>query len=519
MCITGSEFEMLRNANSIQDGSILSADVCIIGAGPAGIAIAYAFAGHNARVICLESGGIEAEDRAQQLNEGAFIGSSYKGLRGTRHRQVGGTACIWNTPLNGDVGAKYVPLDCCDFETRSEGIYPGWPIDRADIDLFYERAQSFCGLGPFTYDGSDWCKADETFDLPDQRVRRAVYQFGPSSAITDHRLGQVCASENTDLLFNATACALTLRGAKRSSATVSVKTFSGGRLTVEARFAIIAGGAIENARLLMVSREPGKEAPGDSHGWLGRCFMEHPRDYSLSLAPRGSDIFALAGFFDRHRADDGTIIAGRLACDPHTIIGQDLPNASLTILPLLRPSGLPSRLFEPVTRRVRRWLDLSVPAGHGWSEVTRPERHYIGLRFILNVEQWPHKDNHIRLGNDRDQFGVPKPEVHWHWRASDQKKLSRVRAVFAEALQAADIGEVRIRDDSKPDPSAHHHAGTTRMHTDYRLGVVDSDCRVHETDNLYVAGASVFPTAGYANPTLTTVALALRLADHLKTRL
>jgi choline dehydrogenase-like flavoprotein len=132
---------------------------------------------------------------------------------------------------------------------------------------------------------------------------------------------------------------------------------------------------------------------------------------------------------------------------------------------------------------------------------------------LLNVEQSPHPDNRITLSNRRDSLGVPLPSLHLEWRADDHARLVRLRELFARNL--ASVGAVTIDSSSLPDLNAHHHAGTTRMHDDPNRGVADRHGRVHSSDNLYVAGASTFPTAGFANPTLTIVAMAVRLARHL----
>jgi choline dehydrogenase-like flavoprotein len=158
-----------------------------------------------------------------------------------------------------------------------------------------------------------------------------------------------------------------------------------------------------------------------------------------------------------------------------------------------------------------RWLS---GAGHGWSTHRSATRNFDGFNVLLNIEQTPHPDNRITLSSRRDSLGVPFPSLHWQWRAEDNAKLARVRELFARNLASA--GVVNIDAGSVPDPNAHHHAGTTRMHDDPKLGVADRDGRVHAMENLYVAGASTFPTAGFANPVLTIVAMALRLARHLR---
>jgi choline dehydrogenase-like flavoprotein len=510
---------MICDAHAIADGTILNTDICVIGGGPAGVLVARAFIGHSAHVTLLESGGIEAETGAQDLNDGEFVGTPYAGLRKTRHRQLGGTACIWNTPVNnGDIGAKYVPLDECDFEPRPATSYPGWPFSRVQLETFYKQAQVACGLGAFEYSGNYWDARSTTFELADSRVRRMVYQFGPASLFTKQYTRDLQSSENVEILFHATACMLKFRNNGRVATTIEAGTLAGTRFRLRAGIIVLAAGAIENARLLLVSKEPGRDAPGDQHGWLGRCFMEHPRDYSISVSPADRGAFSMARFYDRHLAKDGTAIAGRIALNQETLVRDELSNSSLTLLPLVRHKVASTSMIGRALVRVRKAISRNISDGYGWSENPNPDRAFHGFRFILNTEQWPNPNNRLILGRDVDQLGVPKVEVHWRWRAEDQHRLDRACNVFAEALQATGIGKVKIRTGVAPDPNAHHHSGTTRMYDDCKLGVVDPDGRVYGTDNIYVSGASVFPTSGFANPTLTIVALAIRLAEHLKGR-
>jgi len=510
---------MKCDAERLRDGTTFDADLCIVGGGPGGITLARELIGLPTRVIWLESGGLQAEESAQILNDGEFIGAPYAGLRQTRHRQVGGTTRTWNTRLNGELGAKYVPLDPSDFEPRPGVEHIGWPFDYEHLEHFYERAQVVCGLGPFEYDGSHWCDEQATFALPDSRIRRSVYQFGPASAWSEASLREVVASDNVRLLYHATAYALKTNGRQRSVASLEAATLAGNRFRVNAKAIVLAAGAIENARLLLVSREPGREAPGNEHDWVGRCFMEHPRDHALSLTPRKPDVYAEAAFYDRHTAPDGTLIGGRIALDSRTIVEERFVNGSVTLLPLMRETGRGVRFFRGLAARVVGRAMSEASVGYGWSLKPRPDRIFQGFQLLLNTEQLPHPDNRVVLSGSTDRLGVPKPEVHWRWRTQDQTQLERLRGLIAEAITAAGIGEVETSMDCPPDPNAHHHAGTTRMHEQPHLGVVDADSRVHGMDNLYITGSSVFPAAGFANPTLTIVALALRLADHLKQRL
>jgi choline dehydrogenase-like flavoprotein len=146
-------------------------------------------------------------------------------------------------------------------------------------------------------------------------------------------------------------------------------------------------------------------------------------------------------------------------------------------------------------------------------------RRVAALGLLINLEQAPDLENRITLGAERDRFDLPRPAIHWRWRALDQRNLDRIHTMVAAELERHGLGRVEIGAGAPPDPNAHHHMGTTRMHRDPRRGVVDEHARVHGLSNLFVAGSSVFPTGGFANPTLTIVALALRLADHLARQL
>lgn len=136
-------------------------------------------------------------------------------------------------------------------------------------------------------------------------------------------------------------------------------------------------------------------------------------------------------------------------------------------------------------------------------------------RLWIDLEQAPHPENRIVLSAEHDRCGIPRAILRWRWRAEDQENLQRVRVVVKRELERGGVGRVWRLNDDPPDSNVHHHAGTTRMDPDPRRGIVDANLRVHGVENLFVVGSSVFPTVGFANPTLTVVALALRLADHL----
>lgn len=496
------------------DGAVEEGEVCIVGAGPAGLTLACELSERGRDVILVESGTNTADPDAQALNDGRVIGDDYAGLRETRHRQLGGTTCLWNTPVQGQIGAKYAPLDAIDFDGRPYLGVAGWPISREALHRHYARAQELCGLGPFRYDAADWRPAGAPALPTDGATLAArVYQLGTREALTGAKLRQLRAAGNVRLWRHTTALRL-LAGRGRCVDGVEVASAPDRRWRVRARHVVLAGGAVENARLLLVSGD-GPEGLGNASGRVGRGFMEHPRDGALLLRPASARAWRELAFFDVHAAPDGTVVLGRLALHAALLRADALPNASATLLavPSARVQAWRRRL-GPIARHAgtARWLP---PGGHGWSHHPAPERVYDGWTVWLNVEQLPRGGNRVVLGTARDAFGVPRAELHWRWRAEQERHVERVRERVTSALEDMGVGRVHARDGVRPDANAHHHAGTTRMHADPRHGVVDADCRVHALDNLWVAGASVFPTAGFANPVLTVVALAARLAERL----
>ncbi len=486
---------MQLEARHLEARGGLSADICIVGAGPAGLTLATTLAATGKSIIMVESGSWSTPEQLQRLNRGPTIGVPYTGLEGTRYRGIGGTAQRWNTIVGGATGAKLVPLDPVDLE-RAE-----WPFEFAELEPWYQAAHRLCGLGAGSYEGAAWAgQGDLLLHLPSEDVTTRVYRFGRAEVFTRDLPQRLALMPNVILCHLGTVGKLHLDSPRRKVTSLEVHAWPAGHARIEAETFILAAGAVENARLLLSSSEKGC-CPGDDSGWLGRCFMEHPRDRSLSVTlHRGPTRGTRFGFYDFHEAKDGSLVSGRLAITAEAVRRRALPNASATLFPVR--SGLLGRLVS-----ARRG-----PAGLGWSRGSRTGP-VATWSVLLNFEQFPHPQNRIALIGERDAFGQPRVALHLGWGRDDQEALDRLRRTVAEAL--APLGDVTARTDAGPDFNAHHHAGTTRMHRDPALGVVDPDGRVHGMDNLFLAGSSVLPSAGFANPVLTLVALCLRLANHL----
>jgi choline dehydrogenase-like flavoprotein len=487
----------------------LDADVCIIGAGPAGLTLARELATRERRIVVLESGDRHPNPAAQALNEGATSGDAYAGPAATRHRQAGGTIHMWNTWFDDTVGGKYVPLDPIDFEARGWWPLSGWPFDRAQLEPYYARARALCGLAPAPAGRPDADEPDRPrLDLGPGPLTTEVYEFGPSRRFTEDHLGDVRRARNVLLCLNATAVALEPAGDARSIVRVRAAVGTSRGLRVAAKAFVLAAGGIENARLLLLADRA--HGLGDASGLIGRCFMEHPRDASRRLVPGDPRLFERCGFYDLHRGADG-VRMGRLAFSDEARRQHQLPAMSISLQPLPRELRWPTA--ESLRRRVLG------PRRRRRTEWAGGRRRFGAFELFVNLEQAPDPENRVDLAPERDRFGLPRAAIHWRWSAFDQQNLARIHAIVALELERHGLGQVEVAAAGPPDPNAHHHVGTTRMHRDPRQGVVDEHARVHAIANLYVAGSSVFPTGGFANPTLTIVALSLRLAEHLDARL
>lgn len=504
---------MELNGRTAPDGHTLDATVCIVGAGPAGLTLAHELEARGVQCAVIESGGYPLESESQTLNAAETTGDPYQDLRLARWRGAGGTAALWNTMFQGAPFAKYLPLDPLDFEARACIPWSGWPFGRAALESYYRRAQVVCRLGPFDYTGPAW--SDPTaalLDLPHGSLIQSVYQYGPAQRFTVELPAMLAASPSATWIHGATVTGFGATGDGRLTE-ARWASLSGTRGVVRAAWFVLAAGAIENARLLLVLRNGTTGRPGDN--WLGRGFMEHPVDGSLELSSRNPILAAAPGFFGARDAGRGTVV-GRIGLSADLLRSENLRNASLRLFRntepvLMRASGLRSlarRLvpFPGWRRRIGDSIRRRYQTAPGGAT-----RH----KVLLDLEQAPHPENRVRLSDQRDRLGQPRAVVDWRWRAEDEDSRQRAREVFARELERERVGRLHPAAETPLDPAVHHHAGTTRMHPDPALGVVDENLRTHQMENLYLTGASVFPTAGVANPTLTVIALTLRLADHL----
>lgn len=505
------------DARVAANGTTLEADLCVVGAGPVGLSLASALAGSGLRVVIVESGDDRREPETEELAAGDWTGDFGRDLQSLRSRGVGGTAALWNTGVAGAIGAKYVPLDAIDFESKSWAPWSGWAFGRDELDRYYAWAHVVCGLGAFDYAATTWSDdRHPLLELGSHGLTSGVFQNGHASVFRETLPRTLRDSDAVTLVVGATVTEIVRNPRDRSIVRVRWSTLSGGHGEVKASRFVLTAGGIENARLLLLlERADGSHAPRND--WLGRGFMDHPIDRSIALVSRAAALAGNEPFYLPHAVGRPPTVMGRIALSPDLMRDMRLPNASVRML----EAGAPRVLQSASPRRAARML-VPLPAARRVIGNTIRRVVAIGNRFrgatyplLIDIEQLPHRDNRVILADKVDRFGRPRAELQWRWRAEDEAHRVRIRAAVVEALQRSGVGRAIVQPARPVDPDAHHHTGTTRMHPDSREGVVDASLRVHGEENLYVVGSSVFPTAGFANPTLTAIALALRLADHL----
>lgn len=486
---------MIEDARELSDGASLSADLCIVGAGAAGITIARALEGRGMSVIVLESGGFDLEDATDDLARGTLISPQEEDLLTHTKRVFGGTTIVWN--------GWCMPMRPEDFEPRAWIPESGWPIGYADLVPYYRRAQRVLGLGGFEYDVRV-LSARGARPLIDERsttIESSIFQFSQPVRFGTAYRTEVQEMIDVRVLLHANVVDLGLAGDRVSR--VEVRVLDGPSFTVEADRFVLAMGSVQNARLLLSSDV------ANGSGLVGRYFMSHPHFlHSLAWVRPSSfdDRFYRSHMLDTYY-EDGTRktqrVQGMLSLSAEVLASEQLLDCSVQLTDSTW-DDIREHITDPAPARglIPRGGELEVVVG--------------GLRGELP----PHRDNRVTLADDRDALGVRRPRVEWQFREDVDRAHKRAMTILGAELGALGLGRLYSPNDDRGgyggQPYAGgHHMGGTRMAARADDGVVDPDCRTFDVENLYIAGASIFRTVGRPNPTLTLVALAERLADHL----
>lgn len=547
---------MLIDAKKLQPGAEIRADICIIGSGPAGLAIAMDYDGLPLTVAVLEAGGVAEDPESQSLSEIA-AGSRFGNTDAVvSSRCVGGNSNAWSILTNGlDRNVRLIPMSAADFESRDWMDECGWPVGLDYLAPYYARAQAFFGLPPRGFEPEAWSDEDhQPLELNPERVKTVMFQFADGNVVRDRAAKAVCASKNVTIYTYAAAHELILAEDGRTVASVRCATDPGRQITVRADQVILAAGGLWNAQLLLASDRQIKGGLGNRGDHVGRHFADHPLLQGGRFHPASRDLFERMKLYDM-RPVNGVSCMGHLQIAETALRTERVFNAAALFLPAekdadkhralsprqerafkaainlrfaLRNRSLPELgdfvdVLAGIDGPAKRLADRVLrPKAHlsrgGWSDLPNLERRFDYFDVFHISEQAPHHDSRVVLSGERDRLGQRKVRVEWTYHDADKAAIMRTLELFADELAKAGLGRYEIfrANDGGPvvlHSSANHFIGLTRMSERAEDGVVDVDCRVHGTRNLYVASSSVFPSAGFANPTLSIVALAHRVGD------
>jgi len=518
---------MLRDLTDSPGGQLFEADVCVIGGGAAGITIALEFANSNCSLIVLESGGLELDRHVQSLYEGVNTRGDFS-LDGTRFRFLGGTTCVW--------GGWCAPMDDIDFQQRDWVPFSGWPITKQQLLPHYDRAQKLCELGAYRYAVGDWPGlAPKTLALDPNKLEHRIWQLSPPTHFGRTYLPALRHAPNVTVLLNATATEIVTGENARAVTEVRVASLNGLRGRVRARVYVIACGGIETARLLLVSNRVEARGLANRNDLVGRFFMEHPHPDAGGVFISG-DIERFRPYFERQIQTDRVVIGfgptGQAQQRLRILNSSVAVSGTLHVEPtegwdsLMKLARAAKEGHWPQSSgthlyNVLRDLDGVIREGYRRAR-SGPVRAF---SFAARSETAPNPSNRVTLTSERDALGLNRVRVEWRLGDLERITVEKTMMLLAAELGRLGIGRVRLNEllqETNARWSENltwfgHHMGTTRMSPSPSTGVVDPDCRVHGLANLYIASSSVFPTVGFANPTLTILALAHRLAGHIRT--
>lgn len=488
--------------------SEIEADAVVIGAGAAGISITQSLHARGVDVLLVEGGGLKVEKAAQDLFQLQSIGTQIKGHLG-RYRVFGGTTVAWT--------GRCAPLDAIDFERRAWMPDSGWPIQADDLKTYYASAARLIGFSSSWQNSPEWYREIEKIGGRPDTVEAYLWRLFSIRRKTFQNFGEMAfpsfnAQSGPRVLIEADLVGLESHPGEKRIAAGRLIGRNGEIVRAKARTWILCCGGIENARLLLNFADQAPPVFSTTAPALGRYFMQHPRAVAAEIVADGAQTHRLQQTFNLFRRPG-----------LHYEAGFAFPAAAQRKLQLLNASAVLRYSATGYWDRPDRMVRRVASAVLGYTPILpRPK-----VTLHVDIEQVPDRASRICLQGERDAIGLRKASIDWRISEPERRTVATFTRGICTWLEEARLGKGKPVEDldvtgaltGRHMLESYHHIGATRMSETPQTGVVDGNLRMHGIANLYVCGASVMPTGGHANPTLTIVALALRLADHIASAL
>lgn len=526
-----------------EDKALIEADLCIIGSGPAGLTIAKEFAGTRIDVVILESGGSNTDEQTQKLYEIESIGDPrIINQELIRRRVLGGSSHIWT--------GRCAPFDELDFEYRDWIQYSGWPIRHGDLGHYIDRAAEYFGLAPAWYDESLWykLKAHQPESLLDDKFLSPFFwqfckSFGSEKRAVDFgRDLDFQQAYNVRLLFHANVTHINTNTEATHVTSVQVSTLERKEAVVKAKVLVLACGGIENARLLLASNRVMPQGLGNQHDVVGRYLMDHCLYRLGHFAPE--DSYHLRDRFGHYWLDDDqgrhvylhgislspevqrnkNLLNCHAFIEEHDIPDDDSWNSIRYLISDFKSRKISQKSLQNLQTVLSNFGEVSQGL-HRRIVKHRPEiREAKTIQLHCMLEQLPDPNSRIRLSQTRkDSLGMPISEIDWKISDLERQTALKMVQLISQEFTRLNLPTPSLSSWIKDDenwrnylPEKAHPTGSTRLSTNPKMGVVDVNLEIHGVKGIFVAGSSVFPTSGAANPTLMIVAMSIRLAEWLK---
>lgn len=523
---------MLVDSTDFSDDSQLECDICIIGGGPAGIVLADSLRKTGLQICLAEAGGLFLKDEHSAASIAEQLGHPI--IVHPRTRFLGGMSNAWGGVRG--LHVRLLPFDPIDFVARSWVPNSGWPISYGQLKPFYES--TFDLLDSIPSESFDPTRHDKqllaAFD--NDVLRSSMVHLSAPFRFGQRYRESLEQARNVQVLLNAFATEIQENPSEDSISVIHAVTKNGRKLRLSADTFVLACGGLETARLMLASRRKHSSGVGNQHDLVGRYYMQHPKGSHGHVVLRRRT--PATGYVRGFRVS-GNLVHACISLSEQQQRREGLLNHRIVLAPILQLSeSRLSRLYGELRaswrsghrrRAFRRgtaagMIEIPGAAASVCKNILRSlpygTLHY---RVVNHMEQIPDPTSRVELTNDTDCFGVPKLRTNWHIGLDEKRSLCRFHELLDENIRRHGIGRLYHglhpeMDDWPIAASSSHDLGTTRMHVNPRHGVTDADGRVHSVKNLYVVGGALFPTGGHANPTLTIIALALRMAAFLKDR-